>query len=182
MNKLLFPLLALLAAVGMYFLFISPTYEEIKLHQAKEEEFDKAFLEIREVKNLLEELESSYATISRDDLLRLEKFLPKEVDMPRIIQNLAGIIESHGLPVEGIGAEGASKDENENISGLLRHEIGFSVDTSYENFLEIIADIENNIQLASVTTISLSPTVVGDEELNVAPTKYGVTLTMYSYK
>ena len=181
MNKLLFPLLSLLAAVGLYFMYIAPTYEEIKILQAKEAEFDQAFLEVREVRNILEELESSYAGISREDLLKLEIFLPKEIDIARVVQNIGGIVGTYDVPMKDTEVRSdAKKDDGER--GLRKHEIGFSIDASYEDFLSIISDIENNIQLANVSSIELKSIFSGGTELNIADTLYSIKLILYSFE
>lgn len=184
MNKLLFPILSLLAAVGLYFLYIGPTYDEIKVEQEKEAEFDNAFAEIQQVRDLVEELRSSYAGISREDLLRLEKLLPKQIDIPRVVQNIGGIVGSYGVPMDEIQTKALADNNNGADEGptLVRHEIEFSIDAVYGDFLKILNDIESNIQLASVTQIELIPILSSEGTVDAASTKYRVTLTLYSYE
>jgi len=173
--------LSLIAAAGLYFLYIGPTYEEIKLHQDEIEKFDKAFSEIAEAQNILEELTSSYASISREDLLKLEIFLPQKIDFARVVQNIGGIVGAHNVSMENIevGSDSKKVDEGKKIR---KHEITFNIDSIYGDFLSIISDIERNLQLSSVSSIELNPTRIGRENLVIAGTVYKINLVLYSFE
>ena len=181
MNKLFFPLLSLIAALGLYFMYISPTYEGIQLLEAKEEEFNNAFNEVREVRNILQELESTYSGISRSDLRRLEIFLPKKIDMARVVQNVGGIVSKYGAPMERIKVSSEEKLSGAPID-IRKHEMSFTLDADYSDFLKIISDIEKNIQLASVSEINLEKVDTGETGIEIASTIYNISLTLYSYE
>ena len=176
MNKLLFPILSIIAALGLYFVYISPTYEVIKEHQAKEAEFDRAFAEIEEVKKILEELGSSYSEISRDDLLRLEIFLPKSIDIARVVQNVGGIVGRYGVPMEEIRITSKAQEEDSEV-GIREHEINFSINARYNDFLNILSDIETNVQLAKISKVELF-----SDKFSFTSTSYKITLTLYSFE
>jgi Tfp pilus assembly protein PilO len=185
MNKLLFPILSIIAAVGLYFLYISPTYDEIKLHEAKQVEFEQAFFEIDQVRGKLESLESEYAGISREDLVRLEIFLPSKIDLPRTAQNFEKLLSDNKVIFSEIKLNPAQTFE-EDSPKIRQHRVDIDVNVLYKDFLDILSDIESSLQHASINSISFGEEKrdnngeVGDFVATTTP--FGIGLTIYSFE
>lgn len=185
MNKFFYPTISLIAAIGLYFLYISPLWEEITLLQEKEVEFDQTLENVKEVEDIITRLESSYVNIPTGDLLRLQTFLPSEINTPRLVQNINGIASSYGVEIRNIDVSlmNANTSTNNGEDDLLynTHIISFSFLTTYDVFISLLDDIERNLQIANVTKLDIFSSLdqVG---FGQGLTKHTIELTLYSYK
>lgn len=182
MNKLIYPALALLTAIGLYLFYIDPAWTNAKALLAREQEFDQSLRDAEEITSLIGRLESSYAGISREDIIRLEKFLPRDIDVTHTIHTLNGIAESHNTAIESITTTDVSGAATDSIRAKVKeHSFRFTIRTTYETFKRIMEDIEKNIQLANVRSLSIT-TNVDDPKAKVSGlTAFTIDLIMYSY-
>ena len=151
MNRFFYPLILTIIAVALYFFYIAPKYQEMKVLVQKEKNFDEALINIREVESTIDQLENSYHGIPREDLIRLEKFMPHEIDIVHTIQTIESIVSSHGASFNpGETTTISNSNDSDSKSKLTEHVFSFDIVSSYEAFRDVLADIEKNLQLADV--------------------------------
>lgn len=182
MNKLIYPALALLTAVGLYLFYIDPAWTNAQTLLAREQEFDQSLRDAEEITSLIGRLESSYAGISRDDIIRLEKFLPRTIDVTHTVHTLNGIAQSHNAVIESI----VTTDVPGAAATLMwakvqQHSFRFTIRTTYETFKRIMEDVEKNIQLANVRSLSITTNVDDPKGKVSGLTAFTIDLIMYSY-
>ena len=82
--------------------------------------------------------------------------------------------------MEDIRISNAEKN-NEEGAQLRKHLVEFTIDAPYSDFLKIMSDIEKNIQIATVSSLSLDPLKLADSDIELASSVYDVKLVLYSF-
>lgn len=182
MNKLLMPGLSIIAAVGLYFLFISPTWLSIQALQQKEIEFDGALSQARQVESLLSKLESSYTNISREDLKSLELILPTEIDTTRIVKNIANIAQRHDIRFTEIGLLQPERKRDESQGYALPQSITFDVAARYDAFISFLIDVEQSLQISDIAKLQFETAAENLDSVNPNEKIYVLTLDFYSFE
>lgn len=182
MNSFLFPILSVIAAIGLYFFFVSPTLAEIDLLKAKDTEFSKSLNDLREIEGIIGRLESDYASISRTDLEKLERFLPRKLDRTQVLRDMDSLLDREGVIVSSINFENSSIRED----GLpvLEHNIVVSFFANYEIFKSILNDIEKNLQIAGLRAVSVTAPraeIKGTDSSVQGLTNFSLSLKYFSY-
>ena len=169
MTKLAFPIILILLSVGLFFTYIDPTYKDVKKIIIEEEKFDEALNKSKELQEIRNKLLSKYNTFSSNDLERLTKLLPDNVDNVRLILDIDYIASTYGMRIKNVsvstiderqaGTIGSSEAPYRSVN------LSFSVMSSYENIIEFIKDIERSLRIVDITNISF--TQPGDDSDNL---------------
>ncbi len=115
-------------------------------------------------------------TITNDDTKRLEKLLPSNIDNIRLILEISKIAEGRGLVAKNILVGDTLKTTSDTIGetntpyGILS--LKFTVNSSYNNFLNFLRDLEKNLRLLDITDISFNATDSGFYDFNVSLNTY----------
>lgn len=115
-------------------------------------------------------------TISEVDKARLERLLPSNIDNIRLIIEISKIAEGRNLIAKNISVGNMTQLMTDSIGqdstpyGTLS--LKFTVNSSYNNFLNFLKDLENNLRLLDVTDISFSASESGFYDFNVSLNTY----------
>lgn len=183
MNKLLYPILAIIAAVGLYFFYIGPAWSDIQALQSQKTQFEGALSDAEEIKSTLDRLNTTRDSIPQSDLKRLQTFLPPKIDVTHTIQNLNNILTRDGVRVHGITPGTVETDKQNSHLGTIN--FSFEIAATYEQFKQVLADIEKSLQLADVVSLDISPAGSKDNTSSDPEEKglsqFGFNLTLYTY-
>jgi len=163
--KAFLPLILIIVAIGLFFFQINPTYSDVKLLQSESKEYDEALKTAEELKKIRTELSAKLESFPKDDLARLNNFLPRNLDTVQIILDLDGIATRNGIRVEGIKVLNTSDTVNKNNEPLGTAptvpyntvESSFKFSTTYGQGIQFIQDIQRSLRLLDVTTLSIKP-------------------------
>lgn len=169
MTKLTFPIILILLSVGLFFGFIDPTYNDIQKILEEESKFDQALDKSKELQGIRDKLLSRYNTFSTNDLDRLTKLLPDNVDNVRLVLDIDNIASVYGIRIRNVTINKADSrqagvigpDSKPYESVLL----SFSVASSYESLIQFIKDIERSLRIVDVIEVSLRPLRIEDDNL-----------------
>ncbi len=156
--KSLFPIIAVAAAIALFYWYIDPTYTEIKELRTTEGTLDLALDRSLELQEERDQLLSRYNTFSATDVSRLEKLLPDHVDNVRLILDLDGIASKYGMRVRNVTLDKSNTrtqgtvgpDESLYESFILT----FTVTGEYGTFRQFIQDLERSLRLVDVVGLS----------------------------
>ena len=168
MGRTITSTLLIILAVIMFLSFVDPTYKEIKVLAAENEEFDEALDRSRELQSVRDDLLSKYNTFSTENLNKIEKLLPDNVDNVRLILDLDGIASQYGIVIKGLTILG---DNSSNESGdvviattnLGEIELSFNVDASYEDFKRFMKDLEQSLRIVDMKKLTITPKIQGED-------------------
>ncbi|MSR70440.1 hypothetical protein EXS62_00085 [Candidatus Kaiserbacteria bacterium] len=178
--QLFIPAILVAAAIGLFSTYINPAYQATKVLQTQVSAFEDALGKARDLKSERDKIGKIYNTISPDDLQKIEHMLPDNVDNIRLIIDINGIAAGRGLTLKNVAlgtlsdskaarsasAVGASGDATGSVS------VGFSVTTTYENFLLFLADLEHSLRILDVEKVSLKPSGTSNYDMSVTLRTY----------
>lgn len=175
--RALLPILFVVIAAGIFFGFIDPAYNRVQDLRAEESQFNQALTRSKELQQVRDQLLSRYNTFSQNDLNRLEKLLPDNVDNVRLILDLDAIASRYGMRIRNVALQ-------TNESRALRGQVGFdetrfdslivsfSVTGSYDSFVSFLGDLERSLRLVDVNSISFTASPSGIYDYSVALKTY----------
>ena len=176
--KTLLPIVFILIAGAIFFGFIDPSYKRVQTLRVEEARFDQALTRSRELQQTRDQLLSRYNTLSPNDIDRLEKLLPDNIDNVRLILDLDTIASQFGMRVRNISISaigprvesGRVDTGSENGFGTLM--LSFSVTTTYEKFRTFLESLERSLRLVDVTNVSFASVQSGLYDYQVSIKTY----------
>lgn len=177
--KQLTPIILLIVSVGLYFTYIEPTFENVLALRGQETKFDQAKEDATRAIEVREKINTKYRNIDKEDIERLQKFLPNSVNNGQIILDIDKIASKYGIRLNDIRFQDEKISSRNNVSAktetLYKPIIfKFKIETTYNNFLLFIKDMEKSLQLMDINEINVS--VV--EESNIV--NFNLSIVLYA--
>lgn len=179
----LIPLLLITIAVGLFFLFIDPHYESVQLLQAEQQEYQNALDQARELQNRRDELLTTYNSFSQDNIARLNRILPSEVNVVKLVADIDSIAGQYGIVVSNVSVTEALVDNEQDVlsdeetaAPYNATTISFGFAARYPDLVDFLRDLEKSLQLIDVQSVSFD---VGSEESGGGVYDYTVSLKTY---
>ena len=186
MNFIL-PLILIVSSFAVFFGYVDPNYKNGIDNSSDYSKADIVFLksELAKYDDILNSstkivsqrdvLITKRNTISSADISRLERLLPSNIDNIRLIIEISKIAENRGLIAKNISVGDVAKTattvgQSNSPYGTLS--LKFTVNSSYNNFLNFLQDLENNLRLLDITDISFNATESGFYDFNVTLNTY----------
>jgi hypothetical protein len=194
--NIILPIFLILSSIGIFFGYIDPNYKgggdpvisnlsgtttidyssyDILFLRSKLVEFQDISKKSEQIildRNNLVKKSNNITTIDKN---RLSKFLPTNVDNIRLIIEISDMASARGLFAKNISVSDPKKSidsVNVNSSSYNTLLVRFSVNTTYDNFLVFLDDLENNLRILDITDISFSSTDVGFYDFNIGLKTY----------
>lgn len=178
------PSILIAAAVGLFAMYTNNAYQGpggIKSLQAQVSAFDEALNKAQELKSNRDQLISKRNTFSTDNVQKLERILPDNVDNIRFVIDINGIAARRNLSLKNVSL-GTVSDAKSGRSALSvgssgdpvgSAEISFALSATYDEFLAFLQDLEHSLRIVDIEKISLKSSDIGD--------KYEYSLTIRTY-
>jgi Tfp pilus assembly protein PilO len=172
-------ILLIAASLGGFFMYVDPTYMEIKKAQAEKSEYTRALDNSKQLQRERDKFLEKYNAADPKDMASLLKLLPDNIDNVRLIIDIDEMAKDHKLPIGGFKAETSA--ENSKTIGASKSNYGtltlsFSISASYNAFLAFMGDLEKSLRILDITSISFNPSDVGSVY------DYNVTIKTYWLK
>lgn len=172
MMRFITPIILLGLAITLFFLFTNPIYNDISKLRAEVASYNEALDNSKALENERDKLTAKYNSISRDDLMRLEKLLPQNVDNIRLILEIEQIALPYGMILKDVKYD--ATDKTENLEGVVQggnadrdkpkdygiFDLEFSTSGTYDNFISFTKDLESNLRIVDMSSISFLSTPV----------------------
>ncbi len=173
MPKTLTPIILLLASIAIFMFVIDPKYQEIQAKRTKLAQYEEALGKSKDLTNRRIELSAKYKAITDDDRVRLSKMLPNAVDNVRLILDINSIANRHGMTIRNTKIDqGPTLDEKNNPLIVDERKygsigLGFSVTSSYNDFINFLSDLEHSLRITDIVSLSLRTQKVGTYDFTV---------------
>jgi len=188
--KILFPISLIIVSILLFFLVANPLYNNIKSLRSDVSTYNKALNNSTTLQKERDSLLEKYRDISNKDKSRLNSFLPDTVNNIKFILEIEQIANLHGMPLKDIKFDNIQNNSNNMTSGNsmivsnnnLRSKlygifpVEFVTQGSYNSFLLFLKDIEHNLRIMDIKSISF--TVPNP----ITKSKSGINPNIYSYK
>jgi Tfp pilus assembly protein PilO len=176
MNSIFITIILFVLAGGVFFGFTDPQYASIQALTEEREELDRATEKMRELNEERVQLQEERNQFSPDDLDRLHKALPDNVDNVKLVNDLNGIAERYNMTVRNarvVFETNSSGDivVDENMYGVVS--VQFSVSGPYQTFLSFLRKLEQNLRIVDIVNVSFSSS--GDSDFY----EYQISLKTY---
>ncbi len=163
------PLILIIVSIGTFFAYIDPNYRHTNLDSGKKsiielqnevEQYEEALNNINKISAKRDALIKDKSSISADDLSKLEKLLPDNIDNIKLVIDIRNIAEKNSLVLKSIKLNTLNNSESDRI-GQDNNKYGtvglsFSVNSSYENFQRFLTDLEKSLRLVEINELSVT--------------------------
>ena len=165
----LFPIIFILIAGTLFFVLVRPLYSETSKLSADIDVYNTALDNSKDLQTTRDALLVNYQNITAEDKNRLMEFLPNSVNNIGLILQIEKIAKEHNMELAditfdaekpGTTTKGSSvaikaNDPNANRTfGVFPFE--FTTEGTYEDFVGFLTDVERNLRLVDVKSISFS--------------------------
>jgi Tfp pilus assembly protein PilO len=188
--KLIFPILFLIIAVALFFVMVDPLYKEVKQLKTDMSTYSIALNNSTELQKVRDSLLETYKNVKKEDKDRLIHLLPTTINNIELILEIEKIANLHGMPIGNIKFETKNLENQETKTdniivaendpadylpyGIFPME--FVIEGKYETFVSFLKDLEHNLRLVDIKSISFDvPNVI------VSPTPSVTDSNIYSY-
>jgi len=199
--RLILPILFIVVAVALFFSVVKPLYGDVKQLKKEVSTYNIALNNSTELQKTRDSLVDIYKNIKIEDKVRLEHFLPSTINNIELILEIEKIANLHGLPIKNIRFEsmdpvnkdGASTEKTDeatvtaedNPSDYLPYgvfPIEFVVEGRYDTFLLFLNDLEHNLRLVDIKSVSFTvPSPVTSPTDKTNTNIYSYTLKVETY-
>ncbi len=162
MIRLLIPIIFVIAAVTLFMSYTNPTYKNIKTLQVQENSFDGALSKAQELRKVRDELLAKRDSFNQAALGKLSHMLPDNVDNIRLIIDINNVASRHNLTLTNVDLGDLSQGQKQKTAAANSSDavgnvvIGFSVLTSYDNFLAFANDLEHSLRLLDIQKVNFT--------------------------
>jgi Tfp pilus assembly protein PilO len=193
MGQFIFPIILVGLSVASFLVFTNPTYKEIAGYRAQATAYNEALTNAKELQQVRDQLAEKYNAMPAEDIERLEKLLPNNVDNIRLIIEIERIASTYGMVIKNVkydvsttaaassnpvmtdGVEQQVLDQNRDFGTF---SLSFSTEGNYDRFLTFLSDLERSLRIVDVKSIAFSSTESGKTG-DTTSYKYDIEINTY---
>ena len=189
MFRYLTPIILTGAAIAGFLFFTKPILGEITTIKQDVVSYNEALDNAKNLESERDKLTKKFNSIDPDNLLKLQKFLPDAVDNIRLILEIEKIASPYGMVLKNISYDSQDKSTNSTSSsstgisgdkikkdttkGYGIWNLGFSTEGSYSDFISFTKDLESNLRIVDIDSVTFSSNSAGGVSLGkVKPNDY----------
>jgi Tfp pilus assembly protein PilO len=167
--RLITPIILIALTVALFFTFTSPMYNKLAALRAESASYNEALSNSKQLENERDKLTQKYNTIGAENIARLNKFLPENVDNIRLILEIEKIASPYGMQLKNVkynsqakpdpATPGSNVIQGGNIGQTKDYgawDLEFNTTGSYSNLVNFVKDLEKNLRIVDVTSIDFS--------------------------
>jgi Tfp pilus assembly protein PilO len=177
MKNLITPIILIVIAGVIFFTWIDPQYAQVKEIQSEANEYDEAMEQVRELRQVEQDILARRASFAESNITRLEKLLPDNVDNVRLLLDLDAIASKYGMTLRNVSIsdpQAVTETPEEVTQDLQSVSVNFAVSASYQNFLLFLEDLERSLRLVDVESVSFQASDVDLYEYAVGLRTYWI--------
>lgn len=204
--KNLAPIILILVAGALYFAYIDPMFtEDIAEKERVRDQYDTAIETTQRLAVVLGRHIDTYNSFSDDELDRLDRIVPEEIDPLRLIVDVDTVARALGVRVtqvdvqevkektqDAVGANAAfAESEFQPVDfeeaildpKVMVTSLNFEVTTTYEKFLSLLQNLEQSLRIMDIVSIEIAAPEGGETEerqISIDDLTYSVQLHTYS--
>lgn len=189
MFRLIFNLILISAALGLFLVYIKPNYNgatdtsivSMKQQQASISQTLASLVDLQKKQDELSAKRNEFSSRSDGAEQKLDRMIPEQINPVIFIMELNTIASDYNMVVKNVKFE-SKKVENDKTKPVVyeakkpyhQFDLSFSVDGSYANFVNFIRSLESNLRLTDVVSVTVS----ANDKVDLY--QYNVRLVTYS--
>ena len=192
--KLIFLILLIVLSVLTFIFGVNPLYKKVGVLKADITLYNEALNNSTDLQKRQDSLLQDYNAIREEDKDRLNNFLPSAVNNIQFILEVERIANLHNMSVKDIKFEAIKKndtpvDPNTIVAEVVKDTrpygvfpIEFTTESDYATFVLFLKDLESNLRLMDIKSISFSvPDATIKTVVGANPNIYTYTLKVETY-
>lgn len=184
MFRIITPIILIGISIAGFVSMVGPLYQDINDLRVTVSSYNQALDNSKSLENERDKLTKKHNSINLEDLDRLQKLLPDNVDNIRLILEIEKIASPYGMVLRDVRYN-VEKDEDKKTTAVQGGAVAkpgnkdygvwnleFSTEGNYTNFLNFTRDLESNLRIVDIASIQFSSN---------APQVKGSTSESYKY-
>lgn len=165
------PIILIGLAIAAFLIFANPLYSDVGVLRTEVSTYNQALDSSKELDQERDKLTKKYNDIG-DNVDKIQKFLPDNVDNIRLILEIGHIAQPYGMVLKDVKYNASTDTASQAAApngiqgGIVKEEnkdygtwdLEFSTTGSYENFLNFTRDLQSNLRIVDISSISFSST------------------------
>ena len=171
MFKFVVPVILIAISIFGFLVFAKPLYNDISVLREQATSYNEALSNSKALENERDKLTKKYNTISSENLEKIKKLLPENVDNIRLILEIEKIALPYGMVLRDVrydtfrkttetegGGAVIGGDETDQLSrkNYGTWSLEFSTQGTYDKFISFIKDLEKNLRIVDISSITFS--------------------------
>jgi hypothetical protein len=170
--RFIMPIVLIGISIAIFFVFTSPIYNGITELRAQSASYNEALGNSKALENERDKLTAKYNAIDPNNLLKLQKLLPDNIDNIRLILEIEQIAAPYGMVLKDVRYNATTQQTTgtTSVAGAIQGgggtvttnkdygvwDLEFSTVGTYSNFLNFTRDIESNLRIVDISSIQFS--------------------------
>lgn len=182
--KTFLPFIIIGICIGMYFMYISPTWAEIGTLTARKAQYTNVLDKVKELTAERDAAITAYNNIPADDIARLSKIVPSKFDPVLFVNDVNNLALKYGLNMKEFNTNLANTSSRDVVSEDTRPyktiTVSLKVTGPYSQFIKFLKDVESSLHLMDVVNLSVTANVgTGKNPVDSNP-EYSLEIHTYS--
>ncbi|OGI66242.1 hypothetical protein A3A95_02105 [Candidatus Nomurabacteria bacterium RIFCSPLOWO2_01_FULL_39_18] len=159
-----------ISVVG-FFMFTDPLYKQIEELNMQATAYNEALDNSKALENERDKLTAKYNTISPENLLKIKKLLPDNIDNIRLILEIEQVALPYGMVLRDVRYDTLKKNTSTTGDAAITQgstgsgdqfkdygswDLEFSTTGTYNNFINFMKDLESNLRIVDISSIRFS--------------------------
>jgi hypothetical protein len=167
----------ILIAIGLFYTVINPHYSKVQALQTEADKYADVLDNVDSLTQKRDDLLTKYNSISKDQIARIEKAVPDNIDSVRLAVDFDSIASKYGISIKNIKTTTKTEDNSSVIQPVSKNGYGsvrvdFSFISTYDNYRKFMKDIESSLRIIDIRTTSFRGSENGLYEYNVSIDTY----------
>ena len=187
------PIVLIGISISLFFVFTNPFYNDVSVLRTQMASYNEALNNSKALETERDALTQKYNAIDPNNLEKIKKFLPDNVDNIRLILEIEQIAAPYGITLKDVkynatDTKAAPAETNVvqggGVAGMAQKDYGafdlsFSASSTYDNFINFTRDLESNLRMVDISSITFSP---GTANPGVNPKVNSPDVYSYNFK
>ena len=169
MTRFILPIILVAITIGIFFTFTKSLYQNIQDLRAQQVSYNEALTNSKALENERDKLTQKYNSIGGENLDKLKKLLPENVDNIRLILEIEKVAMPYGMTLKDVRyspnktvetVAGAGEIQGGTLSAASSDygiwDLEFSITGTYNNFINFVKDLEHNLRIVDISSVEFS--------------------------
>ncbi|MEJ0001962.1 MAG: hypothetical protein WDN09_02160 [bacterium] len=168
MARFLTALVLVALAIAGFFMLTKPLYGDVMALRAEAASYDAALSNAKSLEAERDKLTEKYNAMSPENLTKLGKLVPDNVDNIRLILEIGKIALPYGMILKEVKYDTPSEDPNATVDAGMPEgdasalkdygswSLEFTTTGNYDNFMAFLKDLQSNLRIVDISSIDFS--------------------------
>lgn len=193
MIRFITPVILIGIAIASFFMLTDPLYQEVQAKRAEVDSYDEALNNSKALENERDRLTQELNDIDKENLVKIKKLLPDNIDNIRLILEIGQVGAPYGMTLRNVKYSSLKDNARPITADTIQGggietagqkdygvwDLEFSTEGTYNNFINFLHDLESNLRIVDISSITFSSDV--NLGLNSASDIYSYNFKIKTY-